>query len=77
MLSESLLLTSVLKAESEMSESHLNRDGVKNILGRRNINSLDKPGSQEGHVCEECIQEAPCTAGVWLLGMGAGVETAD
>ena len=28
-------------------------------------------------MCEECIQEAPCTAGMGLLGMGAGVETAD
>ena len=50
--------------------------GVKNILGRENINSLDRSLEVRKGMCTGVegwdIQEAPGVAGMWLLGVGAG-----
>lgn len=81
-LSESLHLTSAPKAESGMPEGVTQiRMGVKNILGRENINALDRSLEVRKGMCMGVerwdVQEAPGVAGMWLLGVRTGGDAAD
>lgn len=55
--------------------------GVKNILGRENINALDRSLEVRKGMCMGVegwdVQEAPGVAGMWLLGVRTGGDAAD
>lgn len=57
------------------------RMGVKNILGRENINALDRSLEVRKGMCMGVegwdVQEAPGVAGMWLLGVRTGGDAAD